>query len=111
VTAVSGTTLTFDQPAVNGAAVQKSGPLIAGTTNDLNVTGARGGTAGAVREFTRFICRLQGTTQYGPDPYTGTNMGSEITTAFNNAGFTVTPTSPATFRSPGSKCFVASSGS
>jgi hypothetical protein len=108
-------TVTFDQPPTNGAAVQKAGPAITASVADLNVKGAVGGTAGAVREFTRFICRPQSTSFYANDPYTGTNMGNELVTAISNAGFTVTPTLnnglPANFRSPGSKCFVQNNGS
>jgi hypothetical protein len=81
------------------------GPVIgAGPGTDLNVTGGSSGISGAVREFTRFLCRGS-LTQYGKDPFTGTNFSSEITTALNNAGFTVVP---AGLRQNGSRCAVHS---
>ena len=79
------------------------GPTI-GSTTDLNVTGGSSGTSGAVREYTRFICRGSAT-QQGLDPFTGTNFFSEITTAVNNAGFTVVPVG---LRTSGSRCQVLS---
>jgi hypothetical protein len=72
--------------------------------NDLNVTGATGGPAGAVREFTRALCRLSNT-QQGTDPYTGKNFGDAITSALSGAGFTVIKTANQT---PGSRCQVHS---
>jgi len=81
------------------------GPAIPATGgNDLNITGGTSGTSGAIREFTRFMCRGSAT-QQGVDPYTGTNNFSEITTALNNAGFTVVPSA---LRTSGSRCQVMS---
>ena len=80
------------------------GPLITGTTHDLNVTGATNGVRGAVREFTRFLCRAS-TAQHGLNPYTGNNNFNEITSAINTAGFTVVP---ASLRTSGSRCDVLS---
>jgi hypothetical protein len=45
------------------------------------------------------------TAQHGLDPFTGTSFFSEITTAINNAGFTVVPSA---LRSSGSRCQVLS---
>lgn len=78
------------------------GPAISGGINDLNVTGASSGIGGAVREFTRFICRGNAN-QQTLDPFTGVNYFSEITTSINNVGFT---TVPFALRSPGSRCQV-----
>jgi hypothetical protein len=80
------------------------GPAIAAGGNDLNVTGGTSGVSGAVREFTRFLCR--GTAaQHGLNPYSGINNFSEITTRINNAGFTVVPSA---LRTSGSRCQVLS---
>ncbi len=85
--------------------VGNPGPAIVSTsTTDLNVTGGSSGISGAVREYTRFICRGSAL-QQGFDPYTGTNLFSEITTAINNAGFTVVPSA---LRTAGSRCQVLS---
>jgi ABC-type phosphate transport system substrate-binding protein len=78
------------------------GPAITGTVNDLNVLGGTGGTSGAVREFTRFLCRSSAS-QQAVDPYTGINNNTGITTAISNAGYTIVPSA---LRSPGSRCFV-----
>jgi hypothetical protein len=79
------------------------GPLIgAGPARDINVIGAVGGPGGAVREFTRFICR-QNATQHTNDPYSGVNNFSGITSAVNAAGYT---TVPSALRSSGSRCRV-----
>jgi hypothetical protein len=72
--------------------------------NDLNVTGGTSGTSGAVREFTRALCR-QTATQQGTDPYTGTNFNTGFTSAIQGAGFT---TIKVANRSAGSRCQVQS---
>jgi hypothetical protein len=81
------------------------GPVIPATGGtDLNVAGGTGGVSGAIREFTRFLCR--GTAaQHGFNPYSGINNFSEITTRINNAGFTVVPSA---LRTSGSRCQVLS---
>jgi len=81
------------------------GPVIgAGPTTDLGVVGGTAGVSGAVREYTRFLCR--GTAaQHGKNPYTGANNFNEITSRINQAGFTVVPSS---LRSSGSRCQVLS---
>jgi ABC-type phosphate transport system substrate-binding protein len=81
------------------------GPAISGGGNDLNVLGATSGTTGAVREYTRFLCRVSAA-QQGTDPFTGTNLFSEVTGALNKSGFTTVPVS---LRSSGSRCVVLSS--
>jgi hypothetical protein len=73
--------------------------------NDLNVVGPVGGTAGAVREFTRFLCRGI-VNQHGAHPFTGNNNFTEITAAINGSGFTVVP---ASLRETGSRCQVLTS--
>ncbi|WP_426573591.1 hypothetical protein [Aquihabitans sp. McL0605] len=81
------------------------GPTLpSGTGTDLNVTGASTGKGGAVREFTRWLCR-SGTAAQSIDPYTGKNYSGEITGAINSAGFTVVP---AALRTAGSACAVKS---
>jgi len=81
-----------------------AGPLISGSNHDLNVAGPATGARGAVREFTRFLCRVSAA-QHGLNPYTGNNNFNEITSAINSAGFTVVP---ASLRSAGSRCQVLS---
>lgn len=76
------------------------GPALAAGGNDLNVVGATGGSAGAVREYTRFLCR--GTAaQQGFDPFTGVSLFSAVTGALNKNGFTTVPVG---FRAAGSRC-------
>jgi hypothetical protein len=79
------------------------GPVIgAGPTRDLNVTGGSGGVSGAVREFTRFLCR-QTTAQHTKDPYTGVNNFTGITSGISKAGYQIVPSG---LRSAGSRCHV-----
>ncbi len=80
------------------------GPAIFGGGNDLNVTGATTGPMGAVREYTRFLCRVSAT-QQGVSPFTGVNLFSEITGALNKNGFTTVPVG---LRTSGSRCQVLS---
>ena len=81
------------------------GPLLpAGSGNDLNVIGGTSGKSGAVREFTRWLCR-NGSAAHAIDPYTGKKYSSEITPAINAAGFTSVPTS---LKTAGSSCQVKS---
>ncbi|MGZ4735337.1 MAG: substrate-binding domain-containing protein [Acidimicrobiia bacterium] len=76
------------------------GPAIAAGGTDLNVTGATSGSRGAVREYTRFLCR--GTAaQQGTDPFTGVNLFSAETGALNKNGFTTVPVG---LRAAGSRC-------
>ena len=84
--------------------------LPGGSGNDLNVTttalgntgGNSTGTSGAVREFTRWLCRPSAADQQN-DPYTGTNYFSSITGAIGSSGFTVVPIG---LRTAGSRCDV-----
>jgi hypothetical protein len=69
--------------------------------NDLNVSGANGGTGGAVREFIRFLCRPRNIS--GTDPFTGTSNSAEINGAIVGAGF---QTLPANQNSNGTPCRV-----
>jgi ABC-type phosphate transport system substrate-binding protein len=79
------------------------GPTLpSGTGTDLNVIGATGGKGGAIREFTRWLCR-SGSAAQTLDPFTGKNYAQEIPVAINNAGFTVVP---ASLRTAGSSCSV-----
>jgi hypothetical protein len=84
--------------------VGNPGPALPTSGTDLNVTGGSGGVSGAVREYTRFLCRVSAV-QQGLNPYTGLNNFSEITTRINNAGFTVVPSG---LRTAGSRCQVLS---
>lgn len=87
------------------------GPTLpGGSGNDLNVTttalgnagGNSTGVSGAIREYTRWLCRVSATQQQ-PDPFTGVNYFSEITSAIASSGFTVVPVG---LRSGGSRCDV-----
>ena len=63
------------------------------------------GPGGAVREFTRWLCR--GSNVTGINPFNGDSFSVDITSAINAAGFTAVPS---TLRSPGSNCSVFSRG-
>jgi PBP superfamily domain len=80
------------------------GPALAAGGTDFNVAGATSGNAGAVREYTRWLCRVSAA-QQGIDTYTGTNFFSGETAAINKAGFTVVPVG---LRTAGSRCQVLS---
>jgi ABC-type phosphate transport system substrate-binding protein len=80
------------------------GPAISGGGTDLGVSGGTSGVSGAVREYTRFICR-NSAAQQGLNPYTAVNLFSEVTGALNKSGFV---TVPLALRSPGSRCRVLS---
>jgi ABC-type phosphate transport system substrate-binding protein len=80
------------------------GPAIPAGGTDLNVAGGTSGPSGAVREYTRFICRLSAA-QQGKNPFTDVNLFSEVTGALNKSGFV---TVPVALRSPGSRCRVLS---
>jgi ABC-type phosphate transport system substrate-binding protein len=80
------------------------GPVINATTNDLSVVGASSGTGGAVREFTRWLCRT-GSARHAIDPYTGKNYVTEIGSAISGSGFTAVPNA---LKTPGSACLVQS---
>jgi hypothetical protein len=77
----------------------------AGGCTDFNVAGPSSGEPGAVREFTRFLCRGSAS-QSGIDPLTGANFFTEITGAINQAGYTIVPSA---IREPGSRCDLQSS--
>jgi hypothetical protein len=83
------------------------GPTLAAGGTDLNVTGGTGGVSGAVREYTRFLCR-PGTAQQGVDPFTGLNFDTEITGAINAAGFTTIKNTVKTGGSTQSRCVIVS---
>ena len=93
-----------DCPQTGGACdfAGNPGPALPISGTDLNVTGATGGNGGAVREFTRWLCRVSAT-QHSLDPYTGINYFSGISTAISKAGYTLVPTA---LRSSGSRCQV-----
>ena len=95
-----------DCPKTGGVCdfVGNPGPALPTSGTDLNVAGGTGGVSGAVREYTRFLCRLSAA-QQGLNPYTGINNFSEITTRINNSGFTVVPSG---LRTAGSRCQVLS---
>jgi hypothetical protein len=75
---------------------------VTGSICDLQVVGATGGVGGAVREYTRFLCR-SGTARQATDPLQGKNYSAEIGSQINKAGFTSVPSA---LRSPGSNCAV-----
>lgn len=97
-----------DCPKTSGACdfTGNPGPAIAAGGTDLNVTGATSGSRGAVREYTRFLCRVSAA-QQGLDPFTGVNLFSAITGALNKNGFT---TVPVALRAAGSRCQVLANG-
>jgi hypothetical protein len=71
---------------------------------DLNVVGGSSGVSGAVREFTRFLCRPStGGTGQQADPITGVNYDTEITADLGASGFTAVPNALVT---AGTRCFV-----
>jgi ABC-type phosphate transport system substrate-binding protein len=89
-------------PAIGTGAVACSNGT--GALCDLRVDGGASGNSGAVREFTRFLCRV-GATQQALDPLTGKSYNVELTSAVNADGFTVVPVG---LRSSGSRCGVQS---
>ena len=93
-----------DCPQSGGACAftANPGPALPAGGTDLNVTGGTSGRSGAVREFTRWLCRVS-STQQPTDPYTGINNNLGITQAINKAGFT---TVPSALRTAGSRCQV-----
>ena len=78
------------------------GPVISGSNRDLNVTGGSSGKSGAIREFTRFLCRPT-TSQQGKDPYTGINNFTGISSGIAKAGYQIVPSG---LRTSGSRCHV-----
>lgn len=66
-----------------------------GTPSDVQINGATSGSAAAVREFVRFICRTSAA-QQATDPFTGTNYFTEVTSALNHNGFFRPPLQNAT---------------
>jgi hypothetical protein len=81
-----------------------NGPTV-GATHDLNVTGGTSGVSGAVREYTRWLCRA-GTATQAVDTFTGANLFSEITSAINSAGFTTVPAALRYTADGGSRCQI-----
>jgi len=67
-----------------------------------DVIGATGGKPGAVREFTRFLCRVNNAA-HPIDPVTGLGYKSEINSIIGRNGFTQVPTA---LRTAGSACRV-----
>lgn len=95
-----------DCPKTSGSCdfVGNPGPTISGSVTDLNVVGGSSGVSGAVREFTRFLCR-PGAAQQATDPYTGVNNNTGLSSAINKAGYQIVPSG---LRSAGSRCAVIS---
>jgi hypothetical protein len=80
-----------------------AGPLLPdGVNHDLDVEGATSGKGGAVREFTRWLCRPS-SSMHSIDPFTGNNDLTEVQGAIQAAGFLLVPSA---LRSPGSLCKV-----
>jgi hypothetical protein len=92
--ATAGVSLTISVPAT--ATASPVSIEVGGTQLDI------GGVDAAVREFTRFLCRVSAA-QQTKDTLTGTNLFSEITSAINADGFTTVPVAQ---RSAGSRCKV-----
>jgi len=86
-----------------------AGPALPSGGNDINVAGATTGNAGAVREFTRFICRNAKAQFGGLDPYTGIDYRTETTNAIKTAGFQGTPPTLLSSSSIG-RCLVHAQG-
>jgi ABC-type phosphate transport system substrate-binding protein len=103
VTRVSDADCPTPAALCNFTGVANQGPAI-GAGFDLGVAGATSGPSGAVREYTRFICR-NSAAQQGKNPFTDVNLFSEVTGALNKSGFV---TVPLALRSPGSRCRVLS---
>jgi hypothetical protein len=99
-------TCNFDQA---GAAF---GPPIPGGNHDLKVVGPVGGVDGAVREYTRFLCRTNNdpnhptNVEQGLDPLTGVSEDTMLSNAITGAGFTTLNSS---LVSTGSRCAVLTS--
>jgi hypothetical protein len=96
-----------DCPKTGGACDFTGNPgptLPSGTGNDLNVAGGTSGRSGAVREFTRFICRPAAADQ-AIDPFNGKNYQSEVSGAIGASGFSTVPTA---LRNGGTICRVQS---
>jgi hypothetical protein len=88
----------------NGVTVSAAANAAAqGTQSPINLV-VSGGTSGAVREYTRFLCRLNGT-QQTVNPISGNNFDTDITSAIKAAGFQIVP---AAKRTSGSRCAVTS---
>jgi ABC-type phosphate transport system substrate-binding protein len=90
---VTGGVCDFSQPGPSSNTVG---------TPDFNVQGGSSGVSGAVREFTRWLCRPDATHQQN-NPYTGVNYFADITGALAGSGFTVVPVG---LRTTGSRCQV-----
>jgi hypothetical protein len=80
------------------------GPALPAGGTDLNITGGTSGVGGAIREYTRFMCRPDATSQ-GIDPFTGVNFNNEITSAIQATNFTTIRNASKT---AGSRCEVFS---
>jgi hypothetical protein len=78
-----------------GQTCDMTGTAGAGQQADIQLNGASGGAAGAVREFIRFVCR-NAATQQTTDPFTGKPYLTEITSAINGQGFSLPPPQSAT---------------
>jgi hypothetical protein len=90
----AGTGVTVSQAADSAAQ---------GTQAPINLV-VSGGDSGAVREYTRFQCRLN-TTQQTINPVSGNNFDTDISSAIKAAGFQIVPVIKRTF---GSRCAVIS---
>jgi ABC-type phosphate transport system substrate-binding protein len=76
-------------------------PDVAGTDNP--VPGATSGTSGAVREYTRAMCRLDGSPNSPIDVFSGKTLDVEIDSAISNNFFTAVND---TLRTPGYRCQI-----
>jgi hypothetical protein len=88
----------------NGVTVSQAANAEAqGTQGPINLV-VSGGNSGAIREYTRFMCRLS-PSQQTTNPIDGVNYDTDITSAIKAAGFQIVPVAKRTF---GSRCAVTS---
>lgn len=85
---------TADCPIGTAGTCDLTGTPAAGQPGDIQVNGASGGSAGAAREFLRFLCR-NSSTQQQLDPFsagdTGVNFSTEISGVLTANGFAGVP--------------------
>ncbi len=95
---------TLFQVTRNGDADCRQTAASAGTCDnvDNNIYGATSGKAGAVRQFTQFLCSTTNL-QMGTNPFTGRGYRSEVISALNAEGFQQVP---AALRTAGYSCAV-----
>ncbi len=76
----------------------------AGVTANGSIDGGTSGKSGAIREYTRFLCKNSNTLFDKPDAYTGNGFRTQIVAVINANGFQQTP---GALRAAGSACKIA----